>query len=754
MTANKYYKDMKRLLYTTLLSLALVLPSSLNAQYGDCFNSAQACTTPNFPVNASGYGTVDELAGNSFSNPSTNPNAVPGNAGCLLAGELNSTWILITVSSSGTLEFSIGDGVTTAGCIDWAMWPYNATACADIANNALAPVACNWNGACGGFTGMANPVPAPGSQFDFENPLNVNPGDQFILCFSNYSSQNTNFPLDFFGTAQVSCGTPDITICEGDTGVFAAVSAPGSTYTWDPNPNIISTNALGDSAWVNPNVTDTFIVHITDPLGTVISDTVIANVIPTIVPTISTTNDNCLTTPSGQIDISVTGGINPIEYQIVGPISDQNQVGLFNGLPDGFYTINIWPNGYTQCMVTTDTTLILECGIEDTTLCEGDTTILAISGFAGYTFNWQTAPNMITNANQDTAWVFPNTTTTYVVELDDGAGNISTDTAVITVIPTIVPTVDVVDNTCFNTPNGEINITTTGGQAPMTFDLAGPPNMNNTTGIFAPLPDGSYTITITPDNWPQCAITFDTTIQYIEPDPVYLVGDTSVCLGDTIFLELVGADNYDILWSTGDTTASIEYYTLTGGPLSVDINTGCETITFNTTAVIHPIPIIDAGLDTSIYAEEIITLNGSGGVSYLWQPTTGLDCHTCPDPNASPSVTTTYTLTAIDANGCQASDIMSIEVIYLPIYIPSAFSPNGDGTNDVLYVRGAGISVMNLIIYDRWGNVVFQTQDRSIGWDGTIDGKNANSDVYGYQFSATRPNGEVVELKGNITLMR
>jgi len=73
---------MKKLLYTTLLSLALVLPSSLYAQYGDCFNSAQACTTPNFPVTPSGFGTVDELAGNSFSNPSTNPNAVPGNSGC------------------------------------------------------------------------------------------------------------------------------------------------------------------------------------------------------------------------------------------------------------------------------------------------------------------------------------------------------------------------------------------------------------------------------------------------------------------------------------------------------------------------------------------------------------------------------------------------------------------------------------------------------------------------------------------------
>ncbi len=741
-------------IYSLLLAITCFSTFTATAQYGDCFTNAQACTTPNFPVTPSGFGTVDELAGNNFSNPSTNPNAVPGNSGCLLAGELNSTWILITVSSAGTLEFSIGDGVTTPGCIDWAMWPYNATACADIANNTLAPVACNWNGACGGFTGMANPVPAPGSQFDFETPLNVNPGDQFVLCFSNYSGQTTSFPLDFFGSAQVTCGLQDQTICEGDTAILAAVSAPGSTYSWDPSPSIYATSANGDTAFVNPTTTEDFIVHITDPFGSVIDDTATVTVVPTIVPTLSVVNDNCANSPSGSINIAVTGGIPPIEYQITGPVNDQNQTGAFTNLPDGLYTINVWPTNHSTCIVTLDTTLILECGIDDTTICQGDTIALGILGFAGYTFSWDSEPNMTLSTDQDSAWVWPTTTTSYVIYFDDNNGNITTDTATVTVIPTIDPTVDITDNTCLNSPNGIIDITTTGGSNPMTFDLVGPPNATNATGYFDNLPDGTYTITITPDNHPACAITFDTTVGYIPPNPVFLVGDTAVCLGDTITLSLVGADNYDILWSTGDTTTSIEHYTLTGGPLSVDINTGCETISFSTTAVIYPIPVIDAGADTSINVEEIIQLNGTGGVSYLWQPTTGLDCYNCPDPNASPAVTTTYTLSAIDANGCQASDQMIIEVNYLPIYIPTAFSPNDDGVNDVLYVRGAGITSMNFLIYDRWGTTIFQSQDKSIGWDGTTKGKKASGGVYGYQFTCTRPNGEILELKGNVTLMK
>lgn len=745
---------MKNLYTLATIIIFAISPFMTGAQFADCFNSAQACTSPNFPVlGGSGFGTVDELAGNSISNPSQNPNAVPGNSGCLLAGELNSTWILITVSSSGTLEFSIGDGVTTSGCIDWAMWPYNGTACADIANNLLPPVACNWNGACGGYTGMANPVPAPGSQFDFETPLNVNAGDQFILCFSNYSNQTTNFPLDFFGTANVTCGLQDATICEGDTAILDAFGAPNSSYTWDPSPYLV-TNASGDTAWASPPVTTDFIIHITDSVGNVVTDTATVTVVPTIIPTLNLTNDNCYTTPAGEIDISITGGIPPIEYQITGAWNDQNQTGLFSNLPDGLYTINIWPSAHPSCIVTLDTSLILECGIEDTVICEGDTAVLGIIGYPGYTFSWDTEPNMTLSSDQDSAWVYPNVTTTYVIYFDDGNGNITNDSATVTVIPTIDPTVSVTDNTCLNSPNGAIDITTIGGSNPMTFDLTGPPNMTNSTGNFAPLPGGTYTITITPDNNPECAITFDTTVLYIAPDTIYITGDTAVCLGDTVFLDLVGANGYDIQWSTGDTTESIMYYTLTGGNISVDINTGCEIVTINTGIVIHPIPIIDAGADTSINVEEIIQLNGSGGFAYLWQPTTGLDCYTCPDPNASPVVTTTYLLTAMDANGCQATDEMIIEVNYLPIFIPTGFSPNGDGENDVLFVRGAGIRTMNFIIYDRWGKAVFSSQDKSIGWDGTIDNKKAQSGVYGYQFSGTRPNGDILELKGNVTLFR
>lgn len=171
---------------------------------GDCFGSIAICTNnSNFSVDPNGFGTIDELCTGCISNPYTNP--ASSNSGCLLSGELNSTWFSITVSASGTLAFSFG-APGPVNCYDWAMWPYNPNACNQIAANTLAPIRCNWNGGCNSFTGVG-PVPPGGNASNFEPVLNVVAGQQFMICFSNYSSALTNVPLNFSGTASIACVT-------------------------------------------------------------------------------------------------------------------------------------------------------------------------------------------------------------------------------------------------------------------------------------------------------------------------------------------------------------------------------------------------------------------------------------------------------------------------------------------------------------------------------------------------------------------
>lgn len=168
----------------------------------DCGVAVPVCTNLAFQVDPSGYGLVDELCTYCVANPSTNPSG--SNSGCLLSGELNSTWFTVNVAVGGTLEFSFGTP-NSGNCFDWIMWDYTPATCAAILGNTQAPVTCNWNFPCEGFTGMATTAPPGGTQTNFQPTMNVNAGDQFVICFSNYSSALTSVPLDFFGSADISC---------------------------------------------------------------------------------------------------------------------------------------------------------------------------------------------------------------------------------------------------------------------------------------------------------------------------------------------------------------------------------------------------------------------------------------------------------------------------------------------------------------------------------------------------------------------
>jgi gliding motility-associated-like protein len=86
--------------------------------------------------------------------------------------------------------------------------------------------------------------------------------------------------------------------------------------------------------------------------------------------------------------------------------------------------------------------------------------------------------------------------------------------------------------------------------------------------------------------------------------------------------------------------------------------------------------------------------------------------------------------------------------------VPNIFSPNGDGNNDIAFVRGVGVEYLNFVIFDRWGEKVFETNDINNGWDGTFRGQKMNNGVFVYYLQATFKNGEEVTKKGDITLIR
>ncbi len=182
------------------------------------------------------------------------------------------------------------------------------------------------------------------------------------------------------------------------------------------------------------------------------------------------------------------------------------------------------------------------------------------------------------------------------------------------------------------------------------------------------------------------------------------------------------------------------------------------------TIIVMPGPTANAGADTIITLGTSATLNASGGGNYVWSPSTGLSCTTCPDPAANPSLTTTYFVTVTDTNGCSATDSVTVKVVTDThcdstgaFYFPNAFSPNGDGDNDslkVYYTNYDCIKTLHLSIYDRFGELVFETTDPLFLWNGTYKNKMLNTQPLAYHLSVEFKDKTSVERKGTVNLVR
>ncbi len=167
----------------------------------------------------------------------------------------------------------------------------------------------------------------------------------------------------------------------------------------------------------------------------------------------------------------------------------------------------------------------------------------------------------------------------------------------------------------------------------------------------------------------------------------------------------------------------------------------CSDTSVSNTVVmkVYPAPVIGPGQVFAVPGGQSITLDPviSGDIaSYLWSPATGLSDDTIRDPVVRPLLTTVYTLEVVSTEGCKASGTITVKP-YTGIRLPGAFTPNGDGHNDVFYVLGGppGSLIRDFAVFDRWGQRVFEVQnappgDTAFGWNGLIRGQPAASGAY------------------------
>ena len=165
---------------------------------------------------------------------------------------------------------------------------------------------------------------------------------------------------------------------------------------------------------------------------------------------------------------------------------------------------------------------------------------------------------------------------------------------------------------------------------------------------------------------------------------------------------------------------------------------------------------IRAGKDTVAVKNEPIQLRAQGGTDYLWKPATGLNTTRVADPMATLEKDQTYVVEGRTDAGCKGYDTLQIKVYEMAdVYVPTAFTPNGDGKNDFFRPTYVGVKeLVALNIYNRWGELVFATADPSMKWDGTFAGNKQATQVYIWQVSAISAGGQKIQKKGTFVLIR
>ena len=263
----------------------------------------------------------------------------------------------------------------------------------------------------------------------------------------------------------------------------------------------------------------------------------------------------------------------------------------------------------------------------------------------------------------------------------------------------------------------------------------------------------------------------DSVSVFMVGDQATIQGDFTACYGDTVSLSVLNPNpTFNYQWQSnaqllsGQGTSAVEFIITAGTTVSVSAATpsGCfaqDTVqvavsalnasTINATAT--PAVVL-VGTNVQLTATPV-----NNSYSYQWTPSLGLNNPNIYNPTAFVEMTSTYNVTVSDGD-CIQQDSVTVRVVDFicgrpTVYVPNAFTPNLDQANEWLYVRGNFITELDFKLFDRWGELVFETQDLNIGWNGYFKGKKVDPAVFVYYMRVVCEGGEIYFEEGNITVL-
>ena len=545
-------------------------------------------------------------------------------------------------------------------------------------------------------------------------------------------------------SGSVSSNSP---VCFGSDVILTATG--GTQYQWSGPNNFTSSIANPIITHASSDNAGSYLVTVTDAGGCM--KTAVLNVMVTSqlnVP-ISSNSPVC----AGAILSLMTSGGNT--YRWSGPngftnTSPNPNINNPTALNAGTYVLTVTASN--GCTASTSTDITVNPGpiaivSSNSPVCNGGNLALQLSG--GLSYQWQ-GPNNFTSTlqNPDLSNLTAANIGTYAVTVTGQNGCTTTTSTSVNVTGQLNVTVTSNSPIC---EGDTLRLIANGGVA---FIWNGPNGFNATSrNLIIPASNstinGNYILTVSDVSG--CTGTRQVSV-VIKPKPkANITGDQQICLGDTVTLR--SSSQGALLWSTQAITASIKISPLvnTTYTLITDLN-GCKD-TASYSVIVKPSPKLTIRpISASISSGETVSLTALGAGTYLWSPSEGLSCTTCPDPVATPLLTTRYCVKGM-LDGCVADTCVIITVKdNCVLEFPNIFSPNGDGANDTWCSKMQEcITSQSLSIFDRWGNLSYKSEGREVCWDG---GNNSQNSVYTFLLQIIKSDGKIENISGTITLVK
>ena len=575
-------------------------------------------------------------------------------------------------------------------------------------------------------------------------------------CASGAPTDSTVIQIRDYDTLGIA---PDTAIICKNTTIQLTASPGYTTYQWDPDPTLSNTTIRNPIA--SP-VNNTTTYYCTSTEGTC-QGRDSSFIILKKLDFISKQGVYCKNDATGQIQVAGGAGWISALYNINnGP---WQPTGVFNNLPAGIYTVKITDGGCIDSLVIDVPQLFPDLVISNALIAaatcsgtaDGMATIIVNGGNPPYSYSTD-------GINFQNSNILNLTQGSYTVTVRDVNGCLQTRNIV---IPLFNPlTLDAgSDITICEGKTGQLNAMSNGAVL-LWSPAPGLSDVSIASPIASPTVTTKYYLAATLGTL--CSLTDSVTV-FVNPAPIANAGvDQTICFGTNTVLN--GSGGTQFFWSPSSYLSDRRIAAPTVKMLPGNFTYTLNVIDANNCASLQPDLVtitvtreakVFAGNDTTLAIGQPLTLqaidiSGSAYTQYEWIPHDGLSDPFIANPIALPDRNMWYTVLARNALGCTARDDIKITVYKGPeIYVPQAFSPDGNGTNDILKAVPAGIASFHYFrIYDRWGKLMFQTTEPLNGWDGKLKGVYQPLGTYVWMAEGVDYKGNVVYRKGTVIIMK